>query len=334
MINQILSTDIGFSKDLSEIIQANEFSWPFHHGHFFDYLIQSAKEKGCSILDLSSIWKVRDEPVAALLLTAITDAYGNSHLSFGEGSASLLTKPEFVRNTNYNAVCKNIIKYIDKHRNELKNVSFEFIDTLNNGSISALTEHLIKLGAKARPTLVSSIDLTLDNHLIKSRLRKRYKHYINWGQKNLSIRVHDRHGISLADVEVFRELHENVSGRATRSHESWLIRYQMVCDGVAFMLSVHERETPISFSFFLQDGLSAYYMSSASIREKFDKPIMHSSIWEALSYSKKIGLKNFIVGDTHPHLFEDALDKNKQLQIANFKRGFGGDTRLVLNVFS
>ena len=67
------------------------------------------------------------------------------------------------------------------------------------------------------------IELDAEEETLRNQIRKRYKSFIGWGQKNLRIEITDKENVSAERFEWFmrfRELHDNCAGRKTRSKDT------------------------------------------------------------------------------------------------------------------
>ena len=79
------------------------------------------------------------------------------------------------------------------------------------------------------------INLSEDKQILLKNLRKSYKPLINKGLRNFTHTLLTSDNISISDIENFRQLHYEVSGRRTRSHASWLLQYDAIKNKQAFM---------------------------------------------------------------------------------------------------
>ena len=133
----------------------------------------------------------------------------------------------------------------------------------------------------------------------------------------------------------FRELHDECAGRRTRSKETWEIQYESIKEGDGFFLSGYKDNELVTGGVFNLTTGYAYYGSSASRRDMFEKPMFHSIMWEAIKYAKEKGAKLFDTGECNLWSDRDIHSKTaKQLAISNFKAGFGGKlmARIELSV--
>lgn len=199
------------------------------------------------------------------------------------------------------------------------------------GALSAFAQTLLSRGFSAHPIYEQIIDLTRSEDALHADIRRRYKSHINWGQRNLAIDVQGHTNLAPAAIEEFHNLHVEVSGRETRSPETWLLQETQIRQGQGFLVTGRIDGKLVTGALFTCTSRYCYYGVGASIREMFDKPLSHAIMWRGICEAKRLGCQFFDIGelvDLYPSGYSD-----KEKSIADFKRGFGGapTLRLVLN---
>jgi len=156
--------------------------------------------------------------------------------------------------------------------------------------------------------------------VIKRNLRKSYKALINSDMSDWSIEVLD-----VADESVwnqFKELHLEVSGKKTRSDETWEIHFNDIKKQQGFLVYLANNSGKIDgggfFNFTRDEGL---YAVGASKRTLFDKPLGHVIQYRAIQEFKKRGVVWYKLGP-RPYLSEKPEATDKEISIAEFKQGF------------
>jgi hypothetical protein len=233
--------------------------------------------------------------------------------------------------TNARRIVRTTVERIIKAQHHVNTTVF-YKDRLLRGSLSPISRCLLDLGAEATPSISQIIDLSLPEEIIFNGLTKAYKFSVKWGKKNQVLSVIDADSITDQDVEEFRLLHAEAAGRETRSRQTWSLQHDMVREGEAFCVFAKMGGALVSAALFPHSKSHCFYGISASRRDLFDKPISHSVIWTALLHAKKLGLKYFEMGE---QLFPMCPRKNpskKELGISFFKRAFGGEPRVFLDV--
>lgn len=205
-------------------------------------------------------------------------------------------------------------------------------DRLQSGCLSFLGRLLLDYGGESTPSVSQIIDLAQAEEILHRGMTKAYKWSVNWGQKNLEIKVLDQTSITTQDIENFRQLHHEAAGRETRNQKTWTLQYEMVRKGEAFCIFASMGGALVSAALFPYSKSHCFYGVSASRRDLFDKPINHAVIWTSLLHAKMLGLRYFEMGE---QLFPMAPHPNpskKELGISFFKRAFGGEPRVFLDI--
>lgn len=165
------------------------------------------------------------------------------------------------------------------------------------------------------------LDLRPDIAEIKKTFRKSYKSLISSGARIWTVGVLDSLGNDGAWQE-FRELHLNVSGRITRSDETWDLQYQDIKRQYAFLVWLRNGTGNMVgggfFSFTSDEGL---YAVGAYDRTLFDKPLGHVVQYRAIEELKKRGVIWYKIGVRY-FISDTPEPTSKEISISEFKQGF------------
>ena len=175
------------------------------------------------------------------------------------------------------------------------------------------------------------MDLTKTKEELFHSLRKKYRQYINKGEREWKITVHDK--VTDEMWSNYRRMHAEVSGRVTRSIESWDIEKESINNGNAFYVESTDKDGEFIgggyFEFSKDECLSAVGVYD---RSQFNLPVSHVINWRAICHMQELGLKQFVFGRRFwPG--DNPRPTEKELQIAYFKEGFAKDyiLKLILN---
>lgn len=199
-------------------------------------------------------------------------------------------------------------------------------------TLSPVGRLLLDAGGTATARFTQIIDLSVPETQLRSQIRKSYKSLLNWGTRNLALRVLDRTNVSVEAMEQFRQLHVEVAGRETRSQRSWGLQLEMIRQGEAFMVLGDLEGQLVTAALFIHSPKYCYYGVSASKRELFEKPLGHILLWTAIQQSKKIGCQFFELGEQFFPRHGAPPPTPKELNISGFKKGFGGETRIRVEI--
>ncbi len=187
------------------------------------------------------------------------------------------------------------------------------------------------ISEKINPKLITEhqfIDLDDSEEKIFKNLKSNLRYEINKTKKNkdIQVKIINKENYSKNLIFEMMETHSIVSGRQTRSKDTWLINEQMILQNQGFISVVYYKSKAVSYSFFFHNSRMIYYFSSATLREYFKySGISHLSLWEAILYAKKIYIKKFNLGLTN-YLYtrNDVNISSKEKNIAFFKSRYCG----------
>lgn len=175
--------------------------------------------------------------------------------------------------------------------------------------------------------LEAYIDLNLNIEMIRKGIRKSYKSLINWGEKNLKTTIYDRGNLNDKDCEKFRQFHILVSGKETRSIDSWNMQFDLIKQGDGFLVMSELEGKLVSANMILSGKRDCLYAVGVNDRELMEKNISigHYPIYAAILKAKELGHKKFHFGTIWAPNFND-----KNLDIGKFKKGFASSVEFTL----
>lgn len=175
-------------------------------------------------------------------------------------------------------------------------------------------------------TQIIDLSCTLDQ--LHASLRKSYTSLINNGEKHYEICYVDFKNASLELHESYRKLHHKAAGRVTRPRSTFDLQFEQLKRNEALLIGIKYQGVWIGFSYFNHLNGLAYYSSSADDpeAENLPAPISHCMLWNAIKYYSAHKFALFELGWQQ---FGDQLydfPSTKEIEIAKFKRGMGGQT--------
>jgi FemAB family protein len=164
-------------------------------------------------------------------------------------------------------------------------------------------------------------DLRPDIAEIKRTFRKSYKALIVSGTRLWTVGVLDAHGDE-GTWQEFRDLHLKVSGRVTRSDETWLMQHRDIERQTAFLVWLRNASNEmVGGGLFNFTGDEGVYAVGAYDRTLFDKPLGHVVQYRAIEELKKRGVRWYKIG-ARPYRSETPPPTDKDIAIGEFKQGF------------
>ena len=267
-----------------------------------------------------SIVVIGNTPLAGLRVTSHVDERGATNFSsFGQPSLYIEHRASGVQARRKAYVM--IKSYVGEMLSKAGAWQWEHAEHLAGGAISPFGRHLLSLGGVPVVATTQMIDLGKETDTLFSDLSKSFRWSVNWGRKNLALRVIDGSNIQMADVEAFHALHVEAAGRETRSAATWQIQHEMVLGNEAFICAAYLDGRLVTAALFPYSPEHCYYGVSASRRELFEKPLSHVLLWQAICHARSLGCCWFEMGDIQypyqapPPLAEGAFHQHFQAWI-------------------
>ena len=178
------------------------------------------------------------------------------------------------------------------------------------------------------------IDLSKSNDEIKKNFSSTFRNEINRDYENTKFEIIDKRNYKKNQIFEMMNFHIKISGRKTRSDDTWKQNENMILSDKGFLIKVTYKDKLVSFSFFYHNNFTCHYSSSVADREYYKqiRNMHHRSIWLAIDYSKK-KCKFFSIGSITIFNKNNISDKEKNIE--KFKSKFKGINLkfVVLNTF-
>lgn len=185
---------------------------------------------------------------------------------------------------------------------------------------AALVDRLAK--GETQAWIVAGLEQ--DAALVKRDVRDSYRSLINWGERNIALKVVNRDAPDRALFDLFPHFHAQISGRE-RGAAYWDVYWRdIVGGGSELLLGWLPDGTLASGSIVVGRGRTAYYASGVYARDQFDKPLGHWPLWHAMMRAQAQGYARFDLGE----LADRWRANDKEVNIAFFKRGFSSGREL------
>ena len=248
-------------------------------------------------------------------------AYKNSDGWILSSNGVFIFEPLFITNITVNKrkrLEKKIMDMIIKLSKQLDIKTNKFSTQFNKISSWYLLWLEVANNEFVNHHLVVNLDSSIE--FIKSNFRKRYKPLITKAIRewNISICTDNIYNV----FEDFRVLHREVSGRVTRSLDTWEIQLRQIINNEAFLVTVRDANGNLVggglFTFTRKIGV---YSVGVYRRELFHMPIGHGVQFKAIEHLKALGCKWYEIGQRQ-YLIDMYPPTEKELSISHFKEGF------------
>lgn len=162
------------------------------------------------------------------------------------------------------------------------------------------------------------IDLAAGEAAHRRELRKSFRSLINWGRANMELRYVNAADPDRDAFDALQRFHFKMAGHATRSQASWDAMFAWVAGGGGELMLARLPDGELVAATLVVFGKTeAYYATGVYDRERFDKPLAHWPIWNAVGRAREKGLYRFDLGII-PH---SGMASAKEEAIGYFKRG-------------
>lgn len=181
--------------------------------------------------------------------------------------------------------------------------------------------------ARAATAVYAVADLSQDEATLERQLRRSYRYEIRWGRTNLRM-VHV--GADFPDSELFGllpEFHATVAGGSRYGAIYWQVMFDELVAGNGELSLGWLGDALVSATLTIDRGETAYYTSGVYDRERFDQPISHWPVFEAMLRAKARGRRWFDMGQLAT---AENGASDKEANIGFFKRGFVRNSRIEL----
>ncbi len=195
------------------------------------------------------------------------------------------------------------------------------VEYVDDRGVDGWHRKLMERGATVRSVAHELfVDLSMSTEDIKANLRKSYKSLLSMGDRLWQSGIFARVGHDVFDE--FRQLHFQVSGRATRSVETWNILEQAINCGDAFLVVLRDdKGNMVGGGLFYISRTEGLYAVGVYDRSLFDKPLGHIVQMKAIEHMKTLGLRWHKLGERF-YQGDSNTPTEKELSIAHFKEGF------------
>ncbi len=324
----------GYSSVWDIVLNRCEFSSVSYTHSMLNYQKLYVESSGVSCMD-SSIILISDNSMKSdnkyigILPMSFTSVDKTTTLcSFEQG----LLPPIFVKEfseKSADVIARKIWKIIyecvvDLKLFSLKNPVIPFQGRLG---LTAWETAILISHARPRPYFMLYVDLSASLEKIKSQFRKSYKSLISSAEKLWSVFIVDSRVLELYEImNEFRYFHLVVSGRKTRSDDTWRAQADMIKNDEALLIVLRDKNNEmVGGGFYQYTKTEAVYSVGAYDRALFDNPLGHLCQYHAIIEFKKRNVLWYKIG-SRPYPGGDAQVSEKELSIAHFKEGFATHT--------
>ncbi len=191
----------------------------------------------------------------------------------------------------------------------------DIIDSL----LSELGRDCVARGATAAVVQHGFCDLTLNEPDIHRGVRKSFRSLINAGRRCMRMAYVNAANPDKFLFDAYGEFHARVAGRVTRSERSWQAMFEWIAGGGGELALAYHNDNELVAGTMTTDGSEvSYYASGVYDRDRFDKPLAHFPVYDAILRSRGRNMRRYDLGVLMPK----GVGTDKEYSIGHFKRGF------------
>jgi hypothetical protein len=280
-------------------------------------------------------------------IVPLVSQYCFSNRNINEFSNHSVPTPYWaLKNNDVNINRHNIIKFI---QNEINNIAssenvgkrFFFIDPLIDNNYLENFEYynLLKYDYDYDYVLkmTNILDLGFPLDMVLSKMRNDHRCDIKRALKDSDMRIDciDCMSRNIDDLMMeFKDIHIIDAGRQTRTDASWSHMSDWIKDDFALLMLAwsYSLKKHIGGAFVIKYKNKAYYASYAAIDTSLNNAAIGPLLqWSIIKHLKDRGIKYYETGwNYYLSSFESGECNKKLLSISEFKRGFGGKEKILL----
>jgi hypothetical protein len=183
----------------------------------------------------------------------------------------------------------------------------------------------LRVGFSDLPVLTQVIDLRRSEERLWAEVSKGHRSDIKRAARACLVRIWDAQSITRDKFAQYKAVHAKDAGRVTRSAATFDMMEDWVRDGFAVLAEANHAGKPAAFGVIITHKNNAYYGSGCRDPD-VDLPVSHTLQWTVLQWLRRHGCQLYDIGLQHfgPQWF--GVPSAKEIAIASFTRGFGGET--------
>jgi len=314
-------------KEWDDFCLTSDDAWSSHNFLWQDYVLNY---RPAASPKLMSFMVFKNNQIIAACPLILETHQGLKEFSFGNDYGLTPVFANFLTVKERHDVEKLVFAHIDQLAQDNNVCRSRFrLSVLSRSFIEAECprfNYLARFGYLDTSINTQLIDLRKSISELKSDLRHGHSYDIDRAGKILQAEIFDKDNITQKIFDEYVKLHQKAAGRITRPRATFDIMYKAIKKEDAFLVGAKKAKKFIGFSYFSGFKNNADYSSSCNDPDEANIPISHFIQWNAIQWMKKKGFLFYEIGWQY---FSNTLydfPTEKEINISNFKRGFGGFT--------
>ena len=188
-----------------------------------------------------------------------------------------------------------------------------------DGLLSPVDRACLDRAGRPELRMRAEADLSRPEEALRRDVRDSYRSLINWGRRNLRLVYVNAEDPDRSLIDDYADFHARTAGRTVHGDATWAALFEHIAAGAGEATMGYLDGGELVASSMVVDGdLTALYFSAVYDRDRFDKPMAHWPLFDAMVRAKARGRRYFDLGE----FFARGTAGEKEYNIGFFKKGF------------
>lgn len=188
-----------------------------------------------------------------------------------------------------------------------------------DGLLSPVDRACLDRAGRPELRMRAEADLSRPEEALRRDVRDSYRSLINWGRRNLRLVYVNAENPDRSLIDDYADFHARTAGRTVHGDATWAALFGHIAAGAGEATMGYLDGGELVASSMVVDGdLTALYFSAVYDRDRFDKPMGHWPLFDAMVRAKARGRRYFDLGE----FFAQGTAGEKEYNIGFFKKGF------------
>ena len=188
-----------------------------------------------------------------------------------------------------------------------------------DGLLSPVDRACLDRAGRPELRMRAEADLSRPDEALRRDVRDSYRSLINWGRRNLRLVYVNAEDPDRSLIDDYADFHARTAGRTVHGDATWAALFEHIAAGAGeATMGYLDGGELVAGSMVVDGDHTALYFSAVYDRDRFDKPMGHWPLFDAMVRAKARGRRYFDLGE----FFAQGTAGEKEYNIGFFKKGF------------
>ena len=188
-----------------------------------------------------------------------------------------------------------------------------------DGLLSPVDRACLDRAGRPELRMRAEADLSRPEEALRRNVRDSYRSLINWGRRNLRLVYVNAEDPDRSLIDDYADFHARTAGRTVHGDATWAALFEHIAAGAGeATMGYLDGGELVAGSMVVDGDHTALYFSAVYDRDRFDKPMAHWPLFDAMVRAKARGRRYFDLGE----FFAQGTADEKEYNIGFFKKGF------------